>query len=544
MPHTKSLDLDLLHWPKISETKNTYLLDEKIRLSHTYFRKGPVTPATWRRALSDMEWLALQMGVRGKTTDSKLEAQKIPAGYTYFAQFVAHDITLNTTTFAANPTRTLRRGVDNRNSPALDLDLLYRGGPQVSPQLYAPTEGRDLPRDRTKLRLGLTRKLTDIRPDPALEDLPRFSVCPHQTNSDKPQYESLVGDDRNKENLILAQLVVQFHKLHNYYVDHANAFNIDKNLGLSPAEIFEMARWATTESYHNMITQDFLPVLTGLAPVSPADFEEEGADEFRGKPLPVEFNSGVLRIFHSMVRQKYEFPASLKPSVHNPKKTRLERHSIGVLLFQDSEPLSSRFVVSDWNQFFPQVDGNGDWTGAFNKARKVQAAIAPDLISSDNFPSSDYESTKGDDVFGGGVAFRDLARGLLNFLPTGEILARQYRTEILSAETISNYLGANFDAADIVSMSVGFDDVTAILNRLANAPPLALYLAIEAELSPVGPGRMGPLAAKIMNQMCCAFIDKEQQAENRDQYMAVFDGVLLNHIRELPALTQRSGLIA
>ena len=58
----------------------------------------------------------------------------IPAGYTYFGQFVDHDITLDVSSSldAATDANT----INNMRSPALDLDSLYGSGPGLDPFMY------------------------------------------------------------------------------------------------------------------------------------------------------------------------------------------------------------------------------------------------------------------------------------------------------------------------------------------------------------------------------------------------------------------------
>ncbi len=64
---------------------------------------------------------------------------KIPAGYTYFGQFVDHDITFD-------PASSLMRSNDpsgllNHRTPRLDLDNVYGKGPTVDPFLYDKDDG-------------------------------------------------------------------------------------------------------------------------------------------------------------------------------------------------------------------------------------------------------------------------------------------------------------------------------------------------------------------------------------------------------------------
>ena len=63
----------------------------------------------------------------------------IPAGYTYFGQFVDHDITFD-------PTSSLQRQNDpnklhNFRTPRLDLDCIYGEGPDDEPFMYDTNRG-------------------------------------------------------------------------------------------------------------------------------------------------------------------------------------------------------------------------------------------------------------------------------------------------------------------------------------------------------------------------------------------------------------------
>lgn len=66
--------------------------------------------------------------------DDQLDNTILPAGYTYFGQFVDHDITFD-------PTSSLQRQNDpnklhNFRTPRLDLDCVYGSGPSDQPYLY------------------------------------------------------------------------------------------------------------------------------------------------------------------------------------------------------------------------------------------------------------------------------------------------------------------------------------------------------------------------------------------------------------------------
>ena len=59
----------------------------------------------------------------------------IPGGFTYFGQFVDHDITLDLTSLGDKEKDPL--GIENFRTPSVDLDCVYGLGPDGSPHLYA-----------------------------------------------------------------------------------------------------------------------------------------------------------------------------------------------------------------------------------------------------------------------------------------------------------------------------------------------------------------------------------------------------------------------
>jgi hypothetical protein len=125
-------------------------------------------------------------------------------GYTYFGQFIDHDLTLDLTPLDA-ATRNVER-TRNFRTPFLDLDHVYGGGPNLSPFLYRsdsrPGEERFL--------IGETRPTSMDGQDfpSSRNDLPRNS-----------EGIALTGEPREDENLIIAQLHVAFLKLHNRTLD-------------------------------------------------------------------------------------------------------------------------------------------------------------------------------------------------------------------------------------------------------------------------------------------------------------------------------------
>lgn len=126
------------------------------------------------------------------------EESGIPALYTYFGQFMDHDITFD-------PVSTLIRHKDpdaltDFRTPALDLDNIYGRGPDDQPYLYD---------NGPKFLLG----------DPlnnGVPDLPRNNADPRR---------ALIGDPRNDENSIVSQLQCLFLRFHNRLVDENRALH-------------------------------------------------------------------------------------------------------------------------------------------------------------------------------------------------------------------------------------------------------------------------------------------------------------------------------
>ncbi len=125
-------------------------------------------------------------------TDRKQNGM-LPAGYTYLSQFIDHDLTLDITPLGSAHACVER--IPNFRSPFLDLDQLYGGGPSISPFLY--------------------------RNDYSSHGKERFVIGPNKKKGleyDLPRNHegiALVGDARDDENLIVAQLHVVFLMYHN-----------------------------------------------------------------------------------------------------------------------------------------------------------------------------------------------------------------------------------------------------------------------------------------------------------------------------------------
>lgn len=242
------------------------------------FRSLPA--ATYGRTDADSRTALMALG---KAMTSSFDAPKdgfdaeesgIPALYTYFGQFIDHDITFD-------PMTTLMQQSDpdaltDFRTPRLDLDNAYGRGPGDQPYLYE--------KGGPKFLLG--GKLAN-----GASDLPR--------NSDDPQ-RALIGDPRNDENSIVSQFQALMLRFHNRVVDQ----NPDADF----PTLQKIVRW----HYQWVVIHDFLPKLVSANVLGDlktnGDYDKKKLEFFhwRNEPfMPVEFSVAAYRLGHSMIRPGY-----------------------------------------------------------------------------------------------------------------------------------------------------------------------------------------------------------------------------------------------
>jgi hypothetical protein len=192
---------------------------------------------------------------------------RVEAGWPFFGQYVAHDLTADRSPLRAH---TDLEALRNMRSPRANLESLYGGGPAGAPYLYS-------------------------RDDPAklLEN-----------DGDVPRNQegiALIGDPRNDVHVFMSQMQVAFIRAHNRLVDRLREDGVDD------AELFDEARRALTWHYQWLIVHDFLPVLVGSDLLD--ELGSTGTRFFRpdGKPfIPLEFADAAYRYGHSQIRQLYQ----------------------------------------------------------------------------------------------------------------------------------------------------------------------------------------------------------------------------------------------
>jgi hypothetical protein len=372
----------------------------------------------------------------------------IPAGYTYFGQFVDHDITLDIDSNL--DTEQDATTLNNMRSPSLDLDSVYGRGPAMDPFFYQfPNSG---PPTAIKLLLGANQNFGPGGPGSAGGAGPMGIP----TNSDLPRVSTqtaVIGDPRNDENLIVSQFHHAMLKFHNQVVD-----------GLVVAgfagDIFLEAKSIVTHHYQWAVINDFLKRVCGAAAVSSA-MGSVAAPPGSPFAMPVEFAVAAYRFGHSMIRERYWInQAQINASLGD-----VFAFSRNPLL-----PVFSNWVV-DFNAFFD----TGLFAAVNNKATKIDSTLAPGL---DVLPG-----------FAGLMAMlasRNLLRGLALGLPSGQGVAGHFGVPALTEAQLKQGLLA---------------DEVALLNShgglLLKKTPLWYYVLREAAVLSAG-NQLGPVGGRIV----------------------------------------------
>jgi hypothetical protein len=344
------------------------------------FRLPPFIPSEARIAE-----IAATMAEGPTGGDPTFDNPDIPSGYTYFGQFVDHDLTFD-------PVSSLTRQNDpdaltDFRSPRFDLDCVYGRGPVDDPYLYDKSPGND-----DKLLLG---EHDDE------QDLPRNS-----------QSTALIGDPRNDENTFVSQLQLTMLKFHNAVVDLVRG---DPRMQQGSETVFEAAQRIVRWHYQWVVVHDFLRRTVGDAMLGSV-LDESGPmprvttrhyEVRSSKPyMPVEFSVAAYRFGHSQVRGRYKLNtlvgplATFLPNPTDDPDVRLKQFGGFRIL--------PRFWTIEWRRFF-ELDEGAD----LQHTRKIDTHLSNPLTDLPpeiaGMPNS--------------LIVRNLTRGARMSLPSGQNVA-------------------------------------------------------------------------------------------------------------------------
>lgn len=305
----------------------------------------------------------------------------IPCGYTFFAQFIDHDITLDATSGLRDAPKSEHAiaALPNFRSPTLDLDNVYGFGPEVSPHIYdADRPGH-------------------VAVNPNGYDLAR-----------SPSGVALIGDPRNDENIFVAQMQLLFHRFHSKIYEE----RVQQETSAEEFNRFEEAQTQTRYHYQWLVLFDFLKRLCDpnvyqfavprILDNADTTFPFFPAADGHGKmTMPVEFSVAAYRVGHTMVRSRYAANA-------DNQDVELFDERFGTLGFSSTD---ERLKV-DWKYLLP--------VGKCVIPRMCKA-IDPKLA--DEIQVMPLPVVNTNNPRDKALAFRNLLRGNALSLPSGQAVA-------------------------------------------------------------------------------------------------------------------------
>ena len=422
--------------------------------------------------------LAGEMKDRADQSTDTAGDSSIPAGFTYLGQFIDHDITFDTTSLSEKIDDPQAR--ENFRTPALDLDSVYGLGPGGSPHLYE--------RDPVTRVIGAKLLIGTAAQSPKIV-VPNVSV-PDLVDHDLPRNPrtgiAMIGDPRNDENLIVAQLHVAMMRFHNKVVEQ------ERRPGLSEAEVFERARRLVTWHYQWLVLHEFLDTITGQAGIAERILHQ-GRRFYRFAKfpfMPIEYAVAAYRFGHSMIREVYSHNVVFRPGGATPATLRLlfdftakSGRIIGALepaAVPLPQPVLPSNWVIDWRRFFDFGVPAGTPDFEFNRARKIDPLLTPALHT---LPGED--ATRREAV----LPFRNLRRGVMMQVPSGQAIARNMGIDPLTLDEIRT----------------GADGGMAVTQGLAVETPLWYYILKEAQAR-AGGEHLGPVGATIVAEVLVGLV--------------------------------------
>lgn len=387
---------------------------------------------------------------------------KMPAPYTYLGQFIDHDITLTAAVGAVKPDELLKQAevrplarnstrslLRNRRTSGFDLDSLYGQQPPADEaELAVPFSG-------DRFDLGFVSPNGNRPPGKSDDnDLPRVA------DSDSVRHrEARIGDPRNDENTIIAQMHLAFLKFHNAVVNHGFAF--------------DEARKLVTQHYQWVVLTDFLPRICD--PTIVHSVLQKGTRLYRPRAtekfMPFEFAAAAYRFGHSMVRETYDFNRNFRriPGQGAQSDGTLE------LMFKFTKKMG---------------DLGGKPTLPENWIIEWDMMFADRAMPIDPTLTSMLSKLPGENDVMAVLAGRNLVRGHLFSLPTGQALA----DAVLPAGmrlTLSE-LEEGCRPPDTVGAKGQWETLKEV--QMQDRTPLWFYILAEARVKGQG-DRLGPLGS-------------------------------------------------
>ena len=392
--------------------------------------------------------LLRQLGEQMREPDGANLDSPIPAGFTFFGQFIDHDVTFDMTPLGEQEEDP--EATKNFRSAQLDLDSVYLRGPDHDGHLYDPA-------DPAKLKIDSSA---------THDDLPR----------DSDGTTALIGDERNDENLMITQVHLAVLKFHNATVDHLR----EKN-ETAANQVFAEAQRLTRWHYQWVVVNDFLRRVIGQTMLDQL-IQPQGNGRWKittkhYKPgsrdrsmMPVEYAAAAFRFGHSMLRAGYGINANTGAQLF---KAVADNSSLNGFRALPAE------LVVDWSRFF-EVPGKP----APQMARKIDALLPSPVFS---LPESVVPPTSDPAARVGSLADRNLLRGKQVGLASGQEVAKALGETPLSNQELG------------VPDDPGWNDQA----------PLWFYLLKESDLV-AGGDHLGPVGGRIVGEVILGLLARDK----------------------------------
>ncbi len=375
----------------------------------------------------------------------------LPPVFTYLGQFIDHDLTANTdrdgdaSSIGREPLLRQPRGlveanVMNGRKGSLGLDSLYGDVPDETETSRALQAAM---RDGPFLRIGASTPFGRRPPLPAdgFDDLPRIgpmiseghldpSLLPashRPAGPDDPKARlAFIGDGRNDENLIVAQLHLAFLRFHRRV---AETLIRSGRAPADPDTLFGMVRRQVTWTYQWIVLNEYLPSVCRPQAVTAAMRDEAplyGAFLERIRqvgigdvlPLPFEFSAACFRFGHTMVRNRYDINFNFgRPSLDMDGPTRATLRDLFAFTGRASPDGISPPFGGAGTQSLPH-----NWIVEWNRLVDPRP-LFPDRTAravDDRLAAGLFDLPKEDAGIMRNLALRNLRRGYNMNLPSGQ----------------------------------------------------------------------------------------------------------------------------
>jgi Animal haem peroxidase len=469
------------------------------------------------------------------------ENPDIPSAYTYFGQFIDHDITFD-------PASDLDRDNDpgateDFRTARLDLDSIYGRGPADQPYLYNPDLTIKVGPDRAPGYLG--KKRFDVQRAP-------LDLSGEVKDKDQDCPRAIIGDKRNDENNIVVQIHALWQRFHNkIMVELAKPVTDGGNTrpGITGLGAFNSAQRRVRWHYQWVVLHDFVRRIVGEKTFH-AVYNDGEPELMYYKPevaqypfMPVEFSVAAYRFGHSMVRPSYTLNAMIPHQFPDDPRKPLARLPIFSMPFRCGRANTAKGERNSLNGFRPLIDSWGiDWSFflpgidsklppdtrqlPFSKFVRPQHAYRIDSLLVDplaNLPDARNEKKPGRKS----LPALNLMRGVALGLPSGQAVARRMRIKPLTDEQLWLDQGNLTDKVNRDKRRDVFNKYHAQLHENA---PLWYYILREAELEnqrptkipddktkktrtvPMGGSHLGEVGGRIVAEVLFGLVMADNQS--------------------------------